>query len=90
MTFFRKDYPKPKKQDRDFQVLPARVMRHRLSEEIEIFLSEAAGDVIRQHPKCPFYKFAWSGECEIDMQWYYIAANGSMFNDQTQIILLQK
>ncbi len=90
MTFFRREHPQPKKQGKDFQVLPARLMSYRFQHEIEIFLSEVAADVIREHPKCPFYEFAWSGECEIDMKWHYIAANGSLFDDWTQIILLEK
>ena len=58
MTFFRREHPQPKKQGKDFQVLPARLMSYRFRHEIEIFLSEVAGDVIREHPKCPFYEFA--------------------------------
>ena len=90
MSFFIREYPQRKKEEKNFQVLPARVMSYRFQHEIEIFLSDTAGDIIYQHPKCPFYEFAWCGECEIDMQRYYIAANGSIFNYQTQLILLEK
>ncbi len=49
-----------------------------LQDNIAILPSEEAVVKISAHPKCPFYKFAFAGECELDRIWYYIAANGSL------------
>ena len=88
---FIREYPQTKKKDeKDFQVVTASYIGHRFRDEIEIFACEEAKQKISEHPKCPFYQFAFTGICEIDMKWHYIAANGSLFDDWTQIILLEK
>lgn len=90
MSFFIREFPEPRKEGKDFQILPAGEMRVRFGQEVEIFPSDAAAELILAHPDCPFRSFSWSGECEIDLQKYYIAANGPIFHDATQIILLEK
>ena len=88
---FIREYPQTKKKDeKDFQVVTATSIKHRFRSEIEIFECEEAKQKISEHPKCPFYEFAFTGICEIDMVWYYLAANGSIFLPITQVILLEK
>ncbi len=88
---FIREYPKTKEKDeKDFQVVTASYIGHRFRNEIEIFECEKAKQKISEHPKCPVYEFAFTGICEIDMKWYYIAANGPIFLPTTQIILLEK
>ncbi len=89
MHFYRKTRKK-KKDEKDFQVVTASDIGNRFRDEIEISDCEEAKQKISEHPKCPFYEFAFTGSCEIDLKWYYIAANGSMFLPTTQIILLEK
>ncbi len=89
--FLRHSELRPKKQQtEDFQVLLAMSIRHRFRDEVAILESEEAADRIREHQDCPFRKFVFSGECEIEREWYYIAANGSLFSPTTQVILLRK
>jgi len=88
---FIREYPQKKKKDeKDFQVVTASYIGNRFRNEIEIFECEEAKQKISEHPKCPFYEFAFTGICEIDMAWYYVAANGSIFLPTTQVILLEK
>ena len=71
-------------------MLLAMSIRHRFRDEVAILESDEAADRIREHQDCPFRKFVFSGECEIEREWYYIAANGSLFSPTTQVILLRK
>jgi len=74
--------------EKDFQVFSAHSLKHRFREEIEILECEDEREKILAHPRCPFREFAfWGGKCEIDMTWYYIAANGTIFSPITQVIL---
>ena len=89
--YFIREHPKKKQKDeKDFQVVTASYIGHRFRNEIEIFECEEAKQKISEHPKCPFYVFAFSGICEIDMVWYYVVANGSIHSPTTQVILLEK
>ncbi len=73
---FIRDYPQRKiKDEKDFQVTTASSIKYRFRDEIEIFECPEASQGILQHPKCPFTQFAFAGECEIDLSWYYIEAN---------------
>jgi hypothetical protein len=66
-------------------------LKHKFrTEQIEIFENLEARARILEHPKCPFREFAFWGECEIDMKWYYVAGNGPVYESTTQIILLEK
>ena len=89
--YFIREYPQRKKKDeKDFQVIMASAIKHRFRDEIEIFDCPEASEKIIKHPKCPFTQFAFAGECEIDLRWYYIAANGPVHEAMTQIVLLEK
>jgi len=81
---FRKWQPEP------FRVTTSMSMKYRFRGEIEIFECEEATEIIRAHPNCPFYQFAFAGECQIDREWYTIAANGPVYEATTQVILLKK
>lgn len=86
MSFIR-EYPQKKKKDeKDFQVVTATSIKHRFRSEIEIFECEEAKQKISEHPKCPFYEFAFTGICEIDMVWYYLAANGSILLPSDRVL----
>ena len=88
---FIRDYPQRKiKDEKDFQVTTASSIKYRFRDEIEIFECPEASQRILEHPKCPFTQFAFAGECELDLRWYYIAANGPTHEPMTQIILLEK
>ncbi len=80
----------PKKEVKDLQVFTASSLMHRFQNDIEILECEEAADRIREHKDCLFAQFAFWGECEIEREWYYMAANGSLFSSTTQIILLRK
>jgi hypothetical protein len=82
--------PKKRKAGKDFIVTTAHDVKFKFRDEIEIFECDEARERILEHPQCPFRQFAFWGECEIDLVWYYIAANGSVFNDGTQVILMEK
>ena len=89
--FLRHSELRPKEQKtEDFQVFLAMSIRHRFRDEIEIFQNDEARQKILEHPKCPFTKFVFWGECEIEREWFYIAANGSLVSPTTQVILLRK
>ncbi len=88
---FIREYPQKKKTaEKDFQIVTASHIGYRFRNEIEIFECEEAKQKISEHPKCPFREFAFWGQCEIDLKWYYLAANGSIFLPTTQVILLEK
>ena len=42
-----------------------------------------------KHPECPFKELVFTGECYLD-KWYYVAGNGPVHEQATQIILLEK
>ena len=89
--YFIREYPQRKKKDeKDFQVITASSVKHRFRDEIEIFECPEAREKIIEHPKCPFTQFAFVGQCEIDLRWYYIAANGPTHDPMTQIVLMEK
>ena len=78
--YFIRDYPqKEKRHEKEFQVVTASYIGHRFRNEIEIFECEETKQKISAHPKCPFYEFAFTGICEIDMVWYYVAENSKLF-----------
>jgi len=88
---FIREYPQRKiKDEKDFRVITASSIKHRFRDEIEIFECAEASERILEHPKCPFTQFTFAGECEIDLGWYYIAANGPLHELLTQVILLEK
>lgn len=86
----RKEPRPPFSKEKVFQVRSDTLIKDRFRNEIEILENDQAARAIQAHPKCPFYQFAWYGECEIDSVWYYIAANGPIFDYGTQVILLEK
>ncbi len=90
MHFIREYHQTKKKDEKDFQVVTASYIGHRFRNEIEIFECEEAKQKISEHPKCPFYEFAFTGTCEIELKWYYIAGNGSIYSANSQLILLEK
>ena len=90
MHFIREYRQRKIKDEKDFQVFTASSIKYRFRDEIEIFECPEAAQRILEHPKCPFTEFAFVGECEIDLRWYYIAANGPIHELMTQIILLEK
>jgi len=59
-------------------------------DHIEVLPSRDAATRISAHPQCPFYNFAFTGECELDRVWYYIAASGSLNIPTTRVLLLRK
>jgi len=88
---FSREYRQRKiKDEKDFQVITASSIKQRFRDEIEIFECPEATQRILEHPKCPFTQFAFAGECEIDLMWYYIVANGPTKEPVTQMIFVGK
>ena len=88
---FSREYRQRKiKDEKDFQVITASSIKQRFRDEIEIFECPEATQRILEHPKCPFTQFAFAGECEIDLMWYYIVANGPTNEPVTQMIFVGK
>ncbi len=91
MSNFMRHSASDKKQTiENFMHVSADYLMYQFRDGIDILSSEEAETRILEHPKCPFYNFAFTGECELNREWYYVAANGSLNNPSTRVLLLRK
>ena len=80
---------------KELHLLTPEGFKRRCGYDPMVFPSAPAPKIIRQLKKCPFDNFYWTGECLVksrggDYVWYYVAGDGPLNDEATQVILLQK
>ena len=78
-----------KSKRKELKVIRLDTIRSKFINNVVILPSAEAEKMILKHPECSFEEFAFTGECYLD-KWYYVAGNGPVHEQATQIILLEK
>ena len=71
-------------------VATADQIREAFKEQIHVFKDHTVATIMRQHPECPHWHFAFCGTANVKGTWFYIAGDGDENEPETQIILLEK